>query len=173
MSGRSSHTPYALPMSLACIALGVGWWQARVMHVHQSEVRTDSAQGAKQEYPIPEEIKEPPAVSAAVAETLVRANPFSSQRHLIPPPVDTGGSGGPEGSAKDRRARFLYKGHITIGTRLRAIVEDTTSSKTHFLEVGQEVTGFKVLDITENRVILSDLQTDEEVTVSLTPTTSP
>jgi hypothetical protein len=65
--------------------------------------------------------------------------------------------------------KFVYKGRINVGSRQRAILEDAAARKTYFLEVGQAVAGFKVLDIAENRVVLSDPQTNQEVVVSLSP----
>ena len=63
--------------------------------------------------------------------------------------------------------QFIYKGRINLGKKQRAVIEETTAKKTYFLEVGQAVAGFKVLDIQEKQVILSDPQTSKEVAVSL------
>ena len=114
-----------------------------------------------------------PLLSTETVEALVRANPFSPQRRLKPPPSggETGGGSGEPVAAP--KPKFFFKGRIDLGKRQRAIVEDTTSHKTYFLEVGQEVAGFKVLDIAENRVVLSDLQTKQEVVVSLSLRESP
>jgi hypothetical protein len=60
-----------------------------------------------------------------------------------------------------------------MGTKQRAVLQDVTSQKTYFLQLGQEVAGFKVLDIAENRVLLSDPHTQEEVVVPITTKPSP
>ena len=60
-----------------------------------------------------------------------------------------------------------------MGAVRRAIVEDAANKKTYFLQVGQEVAGFKVLDIDESQVILSDLNTQKQMVVSRSLATSP
>ena len=61
--------------------------------------------------------------------------------------------------------QFLYKGHVDLGKRQRAIVAETTTGKTYFLEVGQEVAGFKVLDISRTEVVLSDVKTAQQIVI--------
>ena len=124
---------------------------------------------------MPGPMQEPPMLSQEMADAVVRADPFSPQRRLVPPPA-TGGTGDREGSGdggQPPQPAFTYKGRVHLGQRQRAIVEETTTRKTYFLEVGQEVAGFKVLDIAENQVVLSNLHTHEEVVVSLTTTALP
>ena len=112
-----------------------------------------------------------PTVGPETVEAVVQANPFSPQRRFVPPPT-TGGSAGAASPPIDK-AQFLYKGQISVGKRQRAIMENTTTRKTHFLEVGQEVAGFKVLDIAQNQVVLSDLQLHEDVVVPLVTSAGP
>ena len=60
-----------------------------------------------------------------------------------------------------------------MGNQQRAIVEEGASHKTYFLQVGQTVAGFKVLDIGQKQVVLSNLATQEELVVSLASLTAP
>lgn len=155
------------------MAAAVWAWRATVFRAQRMEVRGESWERLKEDYPIPEEGGARAQLSVDVFDGTIKANPFSSERRLKPPPPDTGATG--EGGAvlSPPVPKFVYKGQIKLGARQRAIVEDLTAKKTFFLEVGQEVAGCKVLDIAENRVLLSDLKTNEQIVVSLTSTTSP
>lgn len=115
-------------------------------------------------------------VTSNTLEAVVLANPFSSKRRAAPVPSDSSeipADAAPGTPDAKPQPTFVYKGRIALGDRSRAIVEDRTTQKTYFVEVGQEVAGFKVLDMTENRVVLSDLQTRQEVVVSLTSSSPP
>ena len=156
------------------LAVGAWWWRACVFQSQQARLPSERWEQVQQSYPLAQETQEIRASSSKIAETVLQANPFSPKRREVPPPVDSGGASGSHGeAAAPPPPKFIYKGHIHLGNRQRAIVEDVNNHKTHFLEVGQEVVGFKVLDISENRVVLSDLQTNEEVVLSLTATPSP
>lgn len=63
---------------------------------------------------------------------------------------------------------FIYKGRIMLGGMPRAILEEVWSKKTHFLQLGHTVAGFKLVDMTENHVVLSNVKTNESVVVPLT-----
>src|SRR3989338_180803 len=165
---RPARPAAVVPVGLALLALGVWSWHAGVRQTQQADVPSDPWERVKEHYPMAQEPQETPAASSKVlAEAVGRATPFSPKRRAVPPPM--GAEGGMEGQAEALPLApvFVYKGHINVGQRPRAIVENTATRKTHFLEVGQEVTGFKVLDITENRVVLSNLKTQEEVVVTL------
>jgi len=127
----------------------------------------------EEQYPMPSELEEAPKLSPEMFETILAANPFSSDRRLKPPTDTAASGGGPRSPARPATPQFVYKGLIKFGNRQRAILADLTTGKTHFLEVGQEVAGFKVLDIAENRVVLSDPQTTEELVVSIASKASP
>ena len=169
MKAATSTGPSVMLAVLMVLAMIGAWCWRRTMfsipaeHVHAEE-RWDHV---KQDYPISQEPFHVPELSPELLESIVHANPFSLTRHYVPPPPDQ--SAGPGGGlvSKPPPPLFVYKGRINLGSRQRAIVEDTTTKKTYFLEVGQEVAGFKVLDITENRVVLSDPNTNKEVEVSL------
>ena len=128
----------------------------------------------QEQYPIPQEPPEAPKLSPETTEAIIAANPFSPKRRSAPPAVESGtGDGGTPQPAEPPKPKFTFKGLIKLGNRSRAIVEDTVNHKTYFLEVGQEVAGFKVLDIAEKQVVLSDLLTREEVVVSIAPKATP
>ena len=163
----SPRTSVGLAVTLAAVAFGTWWWQNRIFHLRRDDAATsDSWAHVQHDYPMVQGVPDVPALSAEVVEGVVRANPFSSKRWVAPP---TAGGGPEHGGAAVEPAKpiFVYKGRIQLGQRQRAIMEETASRKTYFLEVGQEVAGCKVLDISENRVVLSDLQTNKEVVVSL------
>ena len=158
------------PVTLAAIAGASWWWQTTVFHSQPLGIRLERWERVKEAYSLPQETQEAPKTSSKDAQEIILANPFSPKRRLAALPVEGGPSTEPGEAGQPPPPKFIYKGHINVGTRPRAIVEDIANHKTHFLEVGQEVTGFKVLDITENRVVLSDLRTGENVVVSLSTT---
>ena len=144
-----------------------------IFHAKPVEIRSQGGDRIKEDYPI---ISEVPALSTLppeTAEAVVRANPFSPQRRLKPPSSGGGEGAEPGEPTAPPKPKFLFKGRIDLGKRQRAIVEEASTHKTYFLELGQEVAGFKVLDIAENRVVLSDLQTHEEVIVSIAVPVAP
>ena len=165
MSKTMSELSSMLTVGLILITAVVWRWQADVFRAPRDEVKRESWEGVKDTYPMPKESADSPQLSSDLAESVVRANPFSPKRRLVP--AAAGGPSGSETASKPAAPRFLYKGRINLGQRQRAIVEETTAHKTYFLEVGQEVAGCKVLDIAENRVVLSDSQTKQEIVVSL------
>ena len=170
MTDRIQAGPSATLAVLLLAALaGTWWWRSAISRIPPIELKDEPSDRVKEQFPVPQEDSEPPRVSAEMIESVVRANPFSPKRRLAPPAAGGGaGPGASEGTAA-AAPKFAYKGRINVGRQPRAIVEDTAAHKTYFLEVGQEVAGFKVLDIDEKRVVLSDPRTKEEIAVSLTP----
>ena len=122
---------------------------------------------------MPPELTDAQKVSPEIFEAIISANPFSPVRRIATPSGESRPGEGPAELTAPPKPQFAYKGLIKLGNRQRAILEETTTHKTHFLEVGQEVAGFKVLDIAENRVVLSDPQTKEELVVSVASKASP
>jgi hypothetical protein len=170
MNGPSaSVTPAILLAALLAIGASVAWrWRQRVVRVAQPpELASDPWEDVKADYPIPDAS---PAVAgtAQIVEAVLKANPFSPHRRPLAANDGAGAGAGGSTSHAPPRPQFAFKGQINLGQRKRAIMEDAAAQKTYFLEVGQEVAGFKVLDIGENRVVLSDPQTREEVVVALT-----
>jgi len=157
---------------LIVVAAGAWRWHASVARAPEREVAGESWERVTQDFPMAEPPAEPAGLAEQAAETVLKANPFSPERRRVPLPQGgaAAGEGGASGQPLEPQApQFAFKGRVVLGTRQRAVVEETRTQKTYFLEVGQEVAGFKVLDIAENRVVLSHLQTNEEVVVSLTP----
>ena len=161
------------PLMLGLVLALTCWWRTGLTHSTPGEPVRESWEQVKTAYPPLDEAVEPPVVAPNVTEAIVQANPFSPTRR--PPSSVEGapGGGGVEGTPQPPASKLVYKGRILVGQRVRAIIENTTEHKTHFLEVGQEVAGFKVLDIAERQVVVSDSQTHEDVVLSLTVTTVP
>jgi len=159
-------------IGMAVLAAGTWGWHARVFQARQVQPLKESWEHVKEDYPLPQKPADVAPVSLKAAEAVVESNPFSPQRRQVPPKTDETGHTGPAGAAQVLAPKFIYKGGINLGKRQRAIVEDTNNHKTYFLEVGQEVAGFKVLDIAENQVVLSDLHSNEKLIVSLSATPS-
>ena len=145
------------------------WRQTIMVGNLPGDPQAERWQHVMEEHPMPNEPATSAQLSAETFEAILRANPFSSQRRLVPLQSDDAtGSNSEAGAGQPPAPQFLYKGRINLGNLQRAILEETVTHKTHFLEVGQEVTGFKVLDIAENQVVLSHLQSKEELVISLT-----
>lgn len=156
-------------------ALGAWWWRSLVFQAQPAQLSGEAWEQIRQDYPLPEEPQAPASIAKERLEALIRANPFSPERLAAAPAAgpDQSAAGGPDTPGAPPRPVFAYKGRVDLGRRQRAILEDTAARKTYFLEVGQEVAGFKVLDIAENQVVLSDPQTHEDVIITLTSAALP
>lgn len=165
----SSGSFVGLATVLVVITAMTLWWQIVVFRARAkpSGVTAEAWDEMKEAYPLPHDRTLAPTFSRAMADSVVEANPFSPQRRAVPPPTPAGSGDGPGPSIEPPRPKFIFKGQITVGKQLRGIVEDATTGKTLFLEVGQEVAGFKVLDISQRQVVLWDIQTQENVVVTL------
>ena len=172
MADAAPRASIALVVLLIGATAGAWQWQQSVFRARRPEVKSEPWERIKESYPLNDALAAAPALSPEIVEAVVRANPFSSQRRFVPPPDGSGQ--GPNGAPpKPPPPKFTFKGRINLGTRQRAIVEEMTTHKTYFLEVGQEVAGFKVLDIAENQVVLSDTKTQKEEVVSLSSQAPP
>jgi len=156
---------------LTLLMVFVWGWQRGVKD-HTIEELFEPWQHVREHYPIPGQLREATELSAELLQQVVRANPFSPARQQASS-KGPGTESGQGASAAPLPPQFLYKGRVMIGQTQRAVIEETTAKKTYFLQVGQEVAGFKVLDMTESQVVLSDPQTGEEVAVSLATSTTP
>lgn len=151
---------------IVLVAATTWWWQA---NLPSTESRTERGlwREAKKRYPTPASV-EFVSLSPEMLQGIITGNPFSPDRGRVTP---QGGSSEnvtqqiPK-PVEPKEPVFIYKGSVKLGARLRAIVEDVEIGKTHFLEVGQEVAGYKVLDIAENRVVLSHPKTQENIEVT-------
>ncbi len=155
---------------VAWLGVGGAWmWRDTVLERDRAAKSTEPWQQVRTRYPMPEAFHLEPEPSTALLQAVVQANPFSSERRAAKLSLSDDQSAPPP-PVVPPKPQFIFKGRVIMGAVQRAIVEDNTIKKTYFLQVGQEVAGFKVLDIQETRVILSDLKTNEELTLSLTVT---
>lgn len=158
----------ALAILLACVAAGTWQWQHRVRASRKAPALTEPWKHVREQFPLPASGDEMMTAPELNLEALLKANPFSAKRREEPSKPAAGGAQGGKADAK-APPKFVYKGRVTMGTKQRAVIEDLTTKKTHFLQVGQEVAGFRVLDIGETQVVLSNPNSPEPVTLSLTP----
>lgn len=157
-----------LAMVLVLIAVVAWGWDDTIRHSRKPPSMTAPRDSARERAPVSDQVKQASEVPAALLEAVLRANPFSPQRRQAP--VSQQASTEAEGRPpQPSPPQFIYKGRILMGTKQRAILEEAKSQKTYFLQVGQEVAGFKVLDISETQVVLSDPTSQESLIVSLTP----
>lgn len=154
---------FALLMLAA--ATGAWWWRVSLSDAAMIELPVQSWKAAESRYPMPEEVPMKDELTQKVLSELVEANPFSPQRRHVPPPAATVRAVPTPSEAVEEQVMLRFKGLIQLGTRQRAIIENSGEGKTHFLEVGQGVAGYKLLDIAESQVLLSDVNTGEEVTL--------
>lgn len=61
----------------------------------------------------------------------------------------------PEPVAAPMESQLHFRGRVVMGQRQVAVIEVESSHETLFVGVGQEVDGLKVIDIAEDRVVLS------------------
>src|SRR3989338_9136504 len=114
--------------------------------------------------PCPLSLRIPSETTAETWQGLLRANPFSRARRHVSPPAAEAPTGTPE---KPLPPQFVFKGRVSMGTKQRGILEDRRQKKTHFVQVGQDVLGFRVVEIAEDRIVLSDVKTNERVDIPL------
>ena len=161
----------ALAILLACVAAGTWEWQHQVRASRKAPALTEPWKHVREQFPLPAADDEMMVAPELKLEAMVKANPFSAKRREEPPKPAAGGAQGGKAEVK-APPKFVYKGRVTMGANQRAVVEDLTTKKTHFLQVGQEVAGFRVLDIGETQVVLSSPTSPEPLTLSLTPKTA-
>ena len=153
---------FALLMLAA--AAGAWRWRAGLSDAATIELPVQSWKAAESRYPMPEEVPMEDELTQEVLSGLVEANPFSPQRRYVPEAATVRAIPTPSATVEEQ-GMLRFKGLIQLGTRQRAIIENVGEKKTHFLEIGQEVAGYKLLDIKESQVLLSDLSMGEEVTL--------
>ena len=169
----SDYATLAAAGTLVVVAGFIGSWRLSIRHEPKNGLPKESWERVKEEYPLPDEQVSDVVVPTETFTDFLTANPFSPERRQLPPSSDQAAGPGSGEPVPPPAPKFIYKGRMQLGLRQRAILEDLSIGKTYFLEVGQGVANFKVLDIDEKRVLLSDPQTHEEVTVSLTSTAGP
>jgi hypothetical protein len=154
---------------LAALAFG---WQRAVSRTVKTAATPSSWERVREQAPMPREFVQTADVPEAVFQAVVRANPFSPQRRRVPLVTPSASSGTPQ-APQVLPAQFVYKGRVLMGRTQRAVLEEVNTKKTSFVEIGQAVEGFTVLDITEIQVILSNPQTHEEVVVPVSSKAKP
>ena len=159
----------AVLLAAVAIAAAAGTWQWRQQALRTAKPAAveEPWQQIEQRYPVPPSVEEAPEVPDELLQGITKSNPFSPERRRANEPPETATETKTEPAAIP--PKFVYKGHVVMGAKQRAIVEDVNTKKTYFLQVGQEVAGSKVLDITDQRVLLSDPQSSEPITLTLTP----
>lgn len=150
---------------ITMVAATTWWWQANLPS-DDPVVDIATWHEAKKRYPSPKSI-EFTTLPPEMLQGIILGNLFSPDRGLVITQEGSQGNTDQQATepAEPKEPIFIYKGNVKLGSRLRAIVEDVGIGKTYFLEVGQEVAGYKVLDIAENRVVLSHPKTNEEIEV--------
>lgn len=167
---RATPPVEAIILAVAAVAMAVGTWQwrQRALRITKPPSGEESWQHVQARYPIPVAPAESVEIPEALLQGIIKANPFSPERRRAhQPPEESSDAATRE--PEPIPPKLLYKGHVAMGNKQRAIVEDTNTKKTYFLQVGQEVAGCKVLDISERQVLLSDPQSPEPVALTLTP----
>jgi len=148
------------------LAVGALVWSRSAPHRRDHPAVEEPWEHVRERFPLQESLKAVPEVSEAWLAAVMRANPFSSKRRdaaaaSVPNPSQ------PPPPPPPPPALFMYKGRVQMGSKERAVLEDATSKKTYFVEPSQKIAGFEVLEILEDRVVLSNLQTGEALTVQL------
>ena len=161
----------AIATAVVCMALAlVAWqWQQAIRRRQPRAVVAEPWEHVKELFPTPDALEPPSATEAETLQRIVQANPFSRQRrHVAQPAEDT-----TETAQTPPPASFVFKGRVVMGPKQRGILEDRRQKKTVFVQAGQEVSGFQVVDIKEEEMVLLNLETKEELHVPLASKTSP
>ena len=78
----------------------------------------------------------------------------------------------PAAAPSPAEATLRFRGRVVLGGRQMAVIESTDAHETFFVGVGQEIQGLKVVDITEERVIVSKTP-DQQITLRLADESRP
>ena len=146
------------------IASGAWVWQNHVHATQPKPIATEPWQHVKEQLPMPSPLEDASAVSTDALQAVVQANPFSPLRRNVPKSAASEASQAP---SKPAAPVFSYKGRVVMGAKQRGILQDSQQKKTFFVQAGQDVAGFNVKDITEDHVVLINLQTKEELVLGL------
>ena len=152
------------------VVAGAWLWRQEMAHELRPSLLPEAWEQVRTQFPLPSSLQDPANAADNQLQAIVRANPFSPQRRSATQGESTGDGGAasvrPAASASPQ---FVYKGRVVLGANARAVVEDLTAKKTYFLQVGQEVAGCKVLDISETQVVLSVPRSEEPLVLKLMP----
>lgn len=141
-------------------------WQRAVFQRQKIPRLTEPWEHVQNEFPLPEPLKETSEVSEPLLQAVLHANPFSRERQPVVP-APTVGDQAALTPPTPPPPQFVYKGRVLMGTMQRAIIQETQSKKTYFLQVGQEVAGFTVREISESQVVLFDPSASQEVVLPI------
>ena len=92
--------------------------------------------------------------------------PLIEQDPFVRVKTATAGVSAPEEPPAPAAAELVFRGRVVLKGRQVAVVENATSHETLFVGVGQEIDGWKVIDIDEERVVLSK-PPDQQLTLGL------
>ena len=151
------------------VSLAAWQWQHTLHQRQPSTVVTEHWEQVRELFPAPEPFRIPSDTAPETLQGIVRANPFSRERRHIPPPTTEASVNKP---AEPLPPQFVFKGRVVMGTKQRGILEDRQHNKTYFVQVGQEVVGLTVVEIAEDHIVLSDVKTNEQVSISLASKTA-
>ena len=167
------HTSWGALATASCVLLlagaAWGWQRTALMHHVSAPLAVEPWEQVRDRFPMPLAFDLATETPMSLLQAVVRANPFSSQRRQVSERAQAGARAGSGSGATPLPPAFIYKGRVLLGSVKRAILEDAVAKKTYFLQIGQEVAGFKVLDISETQVVLSPPGSKEPFTLSLTP----
>ncbi len=142
----------------------VAWnWQQTMRARQPPSVVAERWEHVQELFPTPEPLKPPSETDPETLQKALQANPFSRQRRHVPKPAEEAGAT----PQQPLPPQFVFKGRVVMGTKQRGILEDRQQKKTFFVQAGQEVVGFQVVEITEDQVVLLKLDTKEEVRLPL------
>ena len=95
--------------------------------------------------------------------SIVERNPFV---RLEPRVVEEGSETSGEEGVDEKKILFIYRGMASVGNVVRAVLEEPTSREVFFASSGGQVGKYKVLDITQDTVILSQ-EDGQEILIKL------
>ncbi|MBI4354123.1 MAG: hypothetical protein HY595_02690 [Candidatus Omnitrophica bacterium] len=150
--------------TIVCVTLAfMAWqWQQAIRRRQPPLVVAEHWEHVKELFPTPEALESPSATDPETLQRVVQVNPFSRQRRHVSKPAE-------ETAAEEKPlpVSFVFKGRVVMGAKQRGILEDRRQKKTVFVQAGQEVSGFQVVDIKEEEMVLLNLETKEELHVPL------
>jgi hypothetical protein len=155
-------------LTSAILSVAAWQWYASTKTQPPVSLETQKWELVRERFPMPDRSGELSGAKAVALESMVSSDPFSPMRgqatqQASEENTQTTATNLPE----PQHAKFVYKGRILMGNSERAILEDLTTGKTYFLQVGQEVEGHKVLDILDTAVVLLPVFSKEPITLNL------
>ncbi|MFH1244878.1 MAG: hypothetical protein V1662_00145 [Candidatus Omnitrophota bacterium] len=96
--------------------------------------------------------------SFASYETMLARSPFFKFQLKVSPSYPQEGKKEtlPVPLLEDKTPQFIYKGRIAAAGRLAVLIEQARDGEVFMAAQGEEIEGYKILDITDSEVILSN-----------------